>query len=63
MIYKIMFDLPNLDDKQLMFDSGVTWHLTTTNDRIGKFSINQLFDLFFGKQNLARKKLRKMGRT
>ena len=32
-----MFDLPNLDDKQLMFDSGVTWHLTTTNDRIGKF--------------------------
>jgi hypothetical protein len=37
MIYKIMFDLPNLDDKQLMFDSGVTWHLTTTNDRIGKF--------------------------
>ena len=32
-----MYDLPDLDNKQLMFDSGVTWHLTTTNDRIGRF--------------------------
>ena len=32
-----MFDLPDLENKQLMFDSGVTWHLTTTNDRMGRF--------------------------
>lgn len=31
-----MFKLPDLNDKQLMFDSGVNWHLTTTNNRIGR---------------------------
>lgn len=32
-----IYNLPDLNNKQLMFDSGVTWHLTTTNDRIGRF--------------------------
>lgn len=32
-----MYSIPDLDDKQLMFDSGVIWHQTTTNDRMGRF--------------------------
>lgn len=32
-----MFTLPDLNDKQLMFDSGVNWHLLATPDRFGRF--------------------------
>jgi len=32
-----MFNLPDLNNKQLMFDSGIIWHLTTSPDRIGRF--------------------------
>jgi hypothetical protein len=32
-----MYTLPDLNNKQIMFDAGVTWHLTTPPDRIGRF--------------------------
>ena len=32
-----MFDLPDLNNKQLMYDSGVTWHLTVPSERINRF--------------------------
>ena len=32
-----MFNLPDLDNKQLMYDSGVTWHLTVPSERINRF--------------------------
>ena len=34
---KEYFELPDLNNKQLMFDSGITWHLTVPSERINRF--------------------------
>jgi len=35
-----MIELPDLNDKQLMYDSEVNWHLTMTTERLVKFLIH-----------------------
>mgnify|MGYP003645340145 CR=1 FL=1 len=35
-----MYELPDLKNPQVMFDSGVTWHLTVPTERMGRFLVH-----------------------